>query len=218
MFRFACFVGAAWLLRVGDVLLIAGFTAPVRVLNGTGGRVRTRPAGPGGGARDREDSGDTRWCRSVCGGSVWLRRIRSRHRPGRPGATRPEARRRTHGTPTSPGGSSAGSAAAVTARIPVAWCQILGYRPTNGLLPPRDRAGLNVGGPLARHAADVLAYAHTVLGLVPARRPAGGRRLRAASSPALGHAATCPEVAATAAGAIRDPPLPRGRLGCPARR
>jgi amidase len=45
-----------------------------------------------------------------------------------------------------------------------AWCGILGLRLTTGLLPARDRAGLNTGGPLARHATDVTAYLTAVAG------------------------------------------------------
>ncbi|MCW2916408.1 MAG: Amidase [Actinomycetia bacterium] len=69
-----------------------------------------------------------------------------------------------------PGGSSAGSAAAVAAgivpmatasdgagstRIPAAWCGIVGIKPTNGILPTRDESGLNVPGVVARNVADV---------------------------------------------------------------
>ncbi|MCF1600451.1 amidase family protein, partial [Streptomyces muensis] len=72
-----------------------------------------------------------------------------------------------------PGGSSAGSAAAVAAglvplatgsdgagsvRIPAAWCGVVGLKTTNGHLPSTDRTGLMALGVLARSVADVAAY------------------------------------------------------------
>jgi Asp-tRNA(Asn)/Glu-tRNA(Gln) amidotransferase A subunit family amidase len=100
----------------------------------------------------------------------------------------------------SPGGSSAGSAAAVaagivplatgsdgagSARIPAAWCGIFGYKPTTGLLPSGDRAGLAVAAPLARHPDDLAVWAEVVLGALPlARAPR-----TAVWSADLGHAA-----------------------------
>ncbi|MFE7929395.1 amidase family protein [Streptomyces sp. NPDC057456] len=80
-----------------------------------------------------------------------------------------------------PGGSSAGSAAAVAAglvplatgsdgagsvRIPAAWCGVIGLKTTNRRPPPpegpppasRDRTGLAAPGVLVHHAADAEAY------------------------------------------------------------
>ncbi|WP_110944346.1 amidase family protein [Streptomyces niger] len=72
-----------------------------------------------------------------------------------------------------PGGSSAGSAAAVAAglvplatgsdgagsvRIPAAWCGVFGLKVTNGLLPSPDRTGLAAPGVLARCATDLAAF------------------------------------------------------------
>ena len=87
----------------------------------------------------------------------------------------------------SPGGSSAGSAAAVAAgivelgtgsdgagsvRIPAAWCGIYGYKPTTapaGRTGYDDPAGLAVPGPLTRDPRLLSAWAAAVLGpLAPA--------------------------------------------------
>lgn len=76
-------------------------------------------------------------------------------------------------TDQTPGGSSAGSAAAVAAgllplatgsdgagsvRIPAAWCGVVGLKSTNGLFPSPDRTGLAAAGVLGRTADDVAAW------------------------------------------------------------
>ncbi len=86
-----------------------------------------------------------------------------------------------------PGGSSAGSAAAVaagivalatgsdgagSARIPAAWCAIYGYKPTTGLGPSGDPTGLAVPAPLARDPRDLRLWAQIVLDEFPGAPPA----------------------------------------------
>lgn len=105
-----------------------------------------------------------------------------------------------------PGGSSAGSAAAVaagavalatgsdgagSARIPAAWCGVVAVKPSAGLLP--TAAGTAEHAPLARTVADAALYLDVVSGqrlalhdAVTAATCARGRPVRAIWSPGLG--------------------------------
>ncbi|MGN9792622.1 amidase family protein [Streptomyces sp. OZ13] len=114
-----------------------------------------------------------------------------------------------------PGGSSAGSAAAVAAgmvglatgsdgagsvRIPAAWCSVFGLKTTNGLLPSPDRTGLASAGVLTPTAADARAYLRCVLDTYEPAAPV--LPLPAVWSAGLGFADTEPEVAAVALAAV----------------
>ena len=82
----------------------------------------------------------------------------------------------------SPGGSSAGSAAAVAAgvvalatgsdgagstRIPAAWCGIFGYKPSTSLGAPGATGAPAVPAPLARDPRDLRLWADLILGPLP---------------------------------------------------
>uniref|UniRef100_UPI00404005B6 amidase n=1 Tax=Streptomyces sp. TG1A-60 TaxID=3129111 RepID=UPI00404005B6 len=122
-----------------------------------------------------------------------------------------------------PGGSSAGSAAAVAAglvpmatgtdgagsvRIPAAWCGVVGLKTTNGRLPSADRTGLTAAGVLTRYASDAAAYWRCVRGGSDHEgheepKPAGLTKnvhtpVTAVWSADLGFADTAPEPAAIA--------------------
>ncbi|MFE0729671.1 amidase [Streptomyces antibioticus] len=120
-----------------------------------------------------------------------------------------------------PGGSSAGAAAAVAAglvplatgsdgagsvRIPAAWCGVLGLKTTNGLLPSPDRTGLAAPGVLARSAQDLAAWLRVRAGEAGEAGdfpdPSTGSAPLAVFSPDLGFARPDPEPLALARAAV----------------
>ncbi|MEV8089155.1 amidase [Streptomyces nigra] len=117
-----------------------------------------------------------------------------------------------------PGGSSAGSAAAVGAglvplatgndgagsvRIPAAWCGVVGLKVTNGRFATADPTGLMAPGVLTRRVADAAAYWGVMAGDTRPRPPERAAPT-ALWSPDLGFASPDPEVVAVAhAAAVR---------------
>ncbi|RCG26734.1 amidase [Streptomyces diacarni] len=143
------------------------------------------------------------------------------------GATERGPTRNPLGPRWSPGGSSAGSAAAVAARmvplatgsdgagsvrIPAAWCAVIGLKTTGGLAPAQGRTVRGAPGPLARTAGDAAAYVAALrgsgngvggsIGTVAPPRTTPPRPVRTAWSATLGFADTEDEVADTAHGLL----------------